>query len=563
MMLKDSRGVQRLLGRRRGRRQRVLLRRARPRHDGRARPAPPAPGRRPRHPGHPKGPAHQPATFTILNFPVPDIAAAVDELVARGRRVQALRGMKQDERGIMTGGGPLIAWFADPARQHPVGCSRPPDRHLDDRSDPPATNRPGRPWRSGRPNSPSDRRANRGAGPSLGGPGPASHPRPHRPSEVRRHADRHRRRPHGRRAGRGGRAVRPRRRAQPCAWTAPPSTTRPALIEAIARPRRRPADVHDRFAGELAGSVHGVALARAPPQPVPLALRDLAGRAARAGDPRTVRDRRTSAAPAVPDPHRPQRRRDPAPTPRSTTPSSTSPSTTSRRIAGTPPAPASRPACSSTPWQRDHVLEPVPIFSARPARTIRARPLMSLRTLALDGEPGVHVKAAVDVQMTSAVRTVSAAAVHNGPVMSTLLAGVGDRHRDRRPGRGRGRRRAGRRRSGAPARDGPPPDAGAAPGRDRPPVRRASAPAPAAAGVRELGDLARAQRRHPAADHREPALRIAVDQHGAGRVLGQDGDPGGDPDSGQPASTSPARCARRRPTRSGRPGRHLYGRRPP
>jgi siderophore synthetase component len=46
---------------------------------------------------------------------------------------------------------------------------------------------------------------------------------------------------------------------------------------------------------------------------------------------------------------------------------------------------------------------------------------MSLRTVApLDG--GAHVKTAVDVQMTSAVRTVSPAAVHNGPVLSRLLS---------------------------------------------------------------------------------------------------------------------------------------------
>jgi len=48
------------------------------------------------------------------------------------------------------------------------------------------------------------------------------------------------------------------------------------------------------------------------------------------------------------------------------------------------------------------------------------RPLMSLRTVApLDGS--AHVKTAIDVQMTSAVRTVSPAAVHNGPVLSHLL----------------------------------------------------------------------------------------------------------------------------------------------
>jgi siderophore synthetase component len=46
---------------------------------------------------------------------------------------------------------------------------------------------------------------------------------------------------------------------------------------------------------------------------------------------------------------------------------------------------------------------------------------MSLRTLALADEPSRHVKTAVDIQMTSAVRTVSPASVHNGPVLSALL----------------------------------------------------------------------------------------------------------------------------------------------
>jgi catechol 2,3-dioxygenase-like lactoylglutathione lyase family enzyme len=60
-------------------------------------------------------PDHTPAAFTVLNFPVPDIAAAVDELASRGVSFQRYEGMPFDERGIMTGGGPLIAWFTDPA----------------------------------------------------------------------------------------------------------------------------------------------------------------------------------------------------------------------------------------------------------------------------------------------------------------------------------------------------------------------------------------------------------------------------------------------------------------
>ncbi|RKS80445.1 putative enzyme related to lactoylglutathione lyase [Motilibacter peucedani] len=60
-------------------------------------------------------PGHQPASFTILNFPVDDIEKAVDDLVAAGVEMLRYDGFDQDERGIMRGGGPLIAWFADPA----------------------------------------------------------------------------------------------------------------------------------------------------------------------------------------------------------------------------------------------------------------------------------------------------------------------------------------------------------------------------------------------------------------------------------------------------------------
>jgi catechol 2,3-dioxygenase-like lactoylglutathione lyase family enzyme len=60
-------------------------------------------------------PDHTPATYTILNFPVDDIEAAVDELTSRGVEMQRYDGMEQDERGIMRAGGPYIAWFTDPA----------------------------------------------------------------------------------------------------------------------------------------------------------------------------------------------------------------------------------------------------------------------------------------------------------------------------------------------------------------------------------------------------------------------------------------------------------------
>jgi siderophore synthetase component len=60
---------------------------------------------------------------------------------------------------------------------------------------------------------------------------------------------------------------------------------------------------------------------------------------------------------------------------------------------------------------------------------VPARPLMSLRTLAPVGGDwaALHVKTAVEVQMTSAVRTLSAPAVHNGPLASDLVAALARR----------------------------------------------------------------------------------------------------------------------------------------
>jgi predicted enzyme related to lactoylglutathione lyase len=61
-------------------------------------------------------PDHTPATFTILNFPVPDIDAAVADLSARGVRFERYDGFAQDVRGIQRDpNGPPIAWFTDPA----------------------------------------------------------------------------------------------------------------------------------------------------------------------------------------------------------------------------------------------------------------------------------------------------------------------------------------------------------------------------------------------------------------------------------------------------------------
>jgi predicted enzyme related to lactoylglutathione lyase len=58
---------------------------------------------------------HTPATYTILNFPVDDIDQAVDELAERGVRIQRYDNVEADGKGIVRGGGPLIAWFTDPA----------------------------------------------------------------------------------------------------------------------------------------------------------------------------------------------------------------------------------------------------------------------------------------------------------------------------------------------------------------------------------------------------------------------------------------------------------------
>jgi catechol 2,3-dioxygenase-like lactoylglutathione lyase family enzyme len=59
-------------------------------------------------------PDHEPATFTILNFPVDDVEAAVGELNERGI-VTKIYDDFTDEKGIMRGRGPDIAWFRDPA----------------------------------------------------------------------------------------------------------------------------------------------------------------------------------------------------------------------------------------------------------------------------------------------------------------------------------------------------------------------------------------------------------------------------------------------------------------
>lgn len=60
-------------------------------------------------------PDFEPAGYTVLNFPVEDVEAAVDGLAARGVAFERYPGFEQDEKGIARGPGPDIAWFKDPA----------------------------------------------------------------------------------------------------------------------------------------------------------------------------------------------------------------------------------------------------------------------------------------------------------------------------------------------------------------------------------------------------------------------------------------------------------------
>jgi predicted enzyme related to lactoylglutathione lyase len=66
-------------------------------------------------------PDHTPASFTILNFVVEDVDAAVDELNKLGVKTKIYDDVQlpTDEKGILHGRaqnmGPDIAWFKDPA----------------------------------------------------------------------------------------------------------------------------------------------------------------------------------------------------------------------------------------------------------------------------------------------------------------------------------------------------------------------------------------------------------------------------------------------------------------
>jgi catechol 2,3-dioxygenase-like lactoylglutathione lyase family enzyme len=60
-------------------------------------------------------PEMTPASYTMLNFEVDDIDAAVDGLKARGVDFKRYEGFDHDEKGIVRGPGPQIAWFEDPS----------------------------------------------------------------------------------------------------------------------------------------------------------------------------------------------------------------------------------------------------------------------------------------------------------------------------------------------------------------------------------------------------------------------------------------------------------------
>lgn len=64
---------------------------------------------------YPKGDDHVPATFTVLNLEVADVAVALRELAEAGIEPLRYEGMPQDDDGAMRGNGPDIAWFNDPA----------------------------------------------------------------------------------------------------------------------------------------------------------------------------------------------------------------------------------------------------------------------------------------------------------------------------------------------------------------------------------------------------------------------------------------------------------------
>jgi catechol 2,3-dioxygenase-like lactoylglutathione lyase family enzyme len=62
-----------------------------------------------------QSPGMTPPSYTVLNFPVDDVDAAVEYLSGRGVTFERYEGMPQEPNGVMKAGGPEIAWFKDPA----------------------------------------------------------------------------------------------------------------------------------------------------------------------------------------------------------------------------------------------------------------------------------------------------------------------------------------------------------------------------------------------------------------------------------------------------------------
>lgn len=61
-------------------------------------------------------PNHTPASFTILNFAVDNIEETVRWMKEKGVAFESYdEPMKTDEDNIFRAGGPVIAWFKDPA----------------------------------------------------------------------------------------------------------------------------------------------------------------------------------------------------------------------------------------------------------------------------------------------------------------------------------------------------------------------------------------------------------------------------------------------------------------
>lgn len=64
---------------------------------------------------YPKDSGHVPATFTVLNFPVDNLEAAVDELNKKGITFEQYPQMGTNAKGISQQEGMSMAWFKDPA----------------------------------------------------------------------------------------------------------------------------------------------------------------------------------------------------------------------------------------------------------------------------------------------------------------------------------------------------------------------------------------------------------------------------------------------------------------